>query len=82
MLKRISERFTCHGRNFFAVISPEGEWVDSAFAFTTAVHWAVMDAGYGSHLSTDEEVNILNDLGYSIITKDHLQKMIDAGIVT
>ena len=69
---------------FYACIDNEGNWFDSAYSFTTAVHWCCCYFGKFS-LSTEEELIWMDGMGkengLAIVHSSVLEKMYYAGLV-
>jgi hypothetical protein len=65
---------------FFACISPDGEWIDSAEQISTAMLWCMYNE-IGNTEQDEEEWYNTKQHGYSIVHSSMLEKMYNAGLV-
>jgi hypothetical protein len=75
-----------HGEGYFyGCVAPDGEWFDSAYDFSTAIHFCCMNAGVHDLSPSDAMVWMPTkgkDLGYSIIHSVMLEQMFEKGLLT
>jgi hypothetical protein len=66
---------------FYAILNPQNEWVDSATTYAQALEWAMMDAG-DDFKSPYEWYNTQNrEIGYNIVHHSLVKKMFFAGLI-
>lgn len=82
--EKAKQRFTTDTA-FYGVVNSKNQWSDSALSFALACHWACYEAGYTEGESVEDEIKWMNTegikLGYSIIHSDHLEHMVNAGLI-
>jgi len=66
---------------FWAVIDPEGYWVDSAATIDLAMEWAMRDAGDHNKSPYKWFTTVGKELGYEIISHHLTKKLFFAGLL-
>ena len=69
------------GEPFYAVISPDLEWIDSADSFDIAVHWVACHSNH-FNLPLEEEYDLFNESEYYIIHSKFLPDLVNKEFVS